>query len=717
MAHERMRCRSRHAGVWLGLAIAVLAATGSSASDDIDLSAFDLEDLMSIEVTSVSKKTERAFEAPAAAFVITHEDIRRSGMRSIPELLRLVPGAQVAQLNSNFWSISLRGFSGSFASKLLVLIDGRSVYTPLFAGVFWGIQDLPLEDIDRIEVIRGPGGTVWGANAVNGVINIVTREAGDSQGWYVETLAGEYERPGSGTLRYGGKMFDKVDYRVYLKHFEREEFDKAEDINDSWRQVRTGFRMDAEVGKQGHFTLQGDLYDGKNDTDIAGAPGGTDVGGGNVLARYTQQIGEKQSATAQFYYDRTDRNSNILKYELDTFDIELKHQIKPLDWLEVVWGGEYRHREDDARTRNPDTAQAAQLQQLFDGINAILGPGTVPEDAEILLFDPDARKMDLFSGFVQFEGRALDDQLRLTLGSKFEDNDFTGFEWQPSARLAYVPNETLTVWTSFSRAVRTPSRTDHDLTAISATDPFDGAPDGFPILVETDDDFESEELLAYEAGVRMQPHKAVLFDLAGFYNDYDQLQAMNLDGIIEADLDPFNPPAFAVPVLLLGLNSNDAKGEAWGIELFTRVEVPLDLPLVSAWSLDGTYSYIDVKVERDSGDPIPDAFGGDEALADGWTEAHHTVGLRSRMRFEFDIEFDINWFYVSRIKDVGPGDNDVEAYHRLDLRAAWLPNDHVELSVVAQNVFESAHREWNAELFVPGTKIPRTVYGKVALRF
>ncbi len=685
--------------------LVALIATGTAwAEDDVDLASFDLEDLMSMEVTSVSKKAERAFEAPAAAFVITSEDIRRSGMRSVPELLRLVPGAQVAQLNSSFWSISVRGFSESFASKLLVMIDGRAVYTPLFAGVFWDAQDLPLADIDRIEVIRGPGGTVWGANAVNGVINIVTKSAADTQGWHVETVAGEYERPGSGVLRYGGKHNDNISYRLYVKHFEREAFDKAEKINDDWRRIRTGFRVDAEVSEQGQLTLQGDLYDGKTNGIIGGEPSETKLGGGNVLGRYTHTFSDTQSATAQFYYDRTDRSLNILRYELDTIDVELKHQIKPTDWLEIVWGGEYRHRNDDSRSTNPDTDAVDDLEDLFLGLNnpPFGTAGTVPDSVPVLDIDPADRKMDLFSGFVQFEGRALDEQLRLTIGSKFEDNDFSGFEWQPSARLAYVPSETLTFWLSYSRAVRTPSRANHDIDTMGATD------GGVPILNLSDDGFDSEELMAYEGGFRIQPHEAVHIDVAGFYNDYDDLQTTTVNRVI-------SPIA---PLTLIETSaSNDSKGEAWGIELFTRVELPVDVPTLKKWTVDATYSYIDVDVERKSGVPISDALGGDSAGEDGDSEAHHTVGLRSRMSLDCNIEFDINWFYVSRIKDVGPGDNDVEAYHRVDLRGAWLPNDNVELSVVAQNIFESVHREWNTELFVPGTKVPRTVYGKVALKF
>lgn len=686
----------------------VLLGGGQAAAEaDIDLTSFDLEDLMSMEVTSVSKKSERAFEAPAAAFVITSEDIRRSGMRSIPELLRLAPGVQVARLNSSFYSISMRGFNGTFAGKLLVLIDGRSVYTPLFAGVFWDVQDLPLADIDRIEVIRGPGGTVWGANAVNGVINIVTKSAADTHGWHVEVGAGNQERAGSGMARYGASLTDHVDMRIYLKHFDREKFKRGEDVNDAYDQLRTGFRMDARVGDSGEFTLQGDLYDGSENGLIAGEESVSEVGGGNVLARYTHKFSDTHNASVQFYYDRTDRSVNILNYELDTFDVELKHQIAPLPWLGIVWGGEYRHRNDDSKTANPDTTDVADLQTLFDTLSLV--PGVDLGEAEVLRIDPSHRKLDLYSGFVQAEGRVWEDKIRLTVGTKLEDNDTSGFEVQPSARLAFVPNETMTVWGSASRAVRTPSRANDDIDTLGASST------GVPYRTAASRDVESEDLMAYEAGLRMQPTDWLHFDLAAFYNDYDDLIVTNVD--LVRRLDPDGPGPIPELVLVERSNSNDADGVAWGIEFFTRVQIPYKDEIVKKWWIDGTYSYIDVDLDRDGGIGLSGALGKDDAADVGRTEAHHTIGLRSHVNFVCDLELDLAYFYVSKINKVGPIDGDVDAYHRFDLRTAWRPTEHVEASFAVQNVFEGAHKEWNTELFIPATKVPRTFYGKITLDF
>ncbi|MCP5044861.1 MAG: TonB-dependent receptor, partial [bacterium] len=459
---------------------------------------------------------------------------------------------------------------------------------------------------------------------------------------------------------------------------------------------------DADVYEGGHCAVQGDLYDGTSDGVVAGERTLSTVGGGNALARFTHEFSDTHNVSAQLYYDRTDRNLALLLYELDTIDLELKHQFEPLPGLDFVWGAEYRYQNDDSKTGIPATADMVALQALFDGIN-FFSPGDAPATAEALIIDPSSRKTNLFSGFAQLEGRAFDEQLRATLGTKLEDNSYSGFEIQPSARVAYVPNDTMTLWTSVSRAVRTPSRANQDITTLNTTN------NGIPVLDLSNDDFVSEELMAYEAGFRIQPHESVHFDVAGFYNDYDNLELTSTTDAVR-----IVPPGL---FLLKRTQGNHAKGEAWGIELFTRVQIPLEVPALKQWTVDGTYSFIDVDVKRDSGVAVPKAFGGDNADATGITEANHTVGLRSRMSLACNLEFDLNWFYVSRIKDVGPGDNDVESYHRVDLRAAWLPTDNVETSVVVQNLFEAAHREWNTELFVPATKIPRTVYGKVVLKF
>ncbi len=692
------------------LAFSVL--TGTPAGAEVDLASFDLEDLISMEITSVSKKAERAFEAPAAAFVITSEDIRRSGMRTIPELLRLVPGVQVAQLSSSQYAISVRGFNGNFSSKLLVLIDGRSVYTPLFAGVFWDVQDLPLANVDRIEVIRGPGGTVWGANAVNGVINIVTKSAADTQGWHVETGVGNYEKPGTGVLRYGGSIAEVVDFRVYLKHFDREKFktgnnnkDGIVPAHDAWDQVRTGFRLDATVGESGNFTFQGDLYKGNEDSTVAGSEGTFKLGGGNVLGRYTQKFSDSHNLTLQIYYDRTDRKANILIYELDTVDVEVKHQIAPLPWLDLVWGGEYRHHRDHAKTANPASFTPNPSLGLVD----------------VLTLLPSTRTFDLLSGFIQAEARVWEERLRITLGTKLEDNDMSGFEVQPSLRMAFVPNETMTVWGSASRAVRTPSRAGHDFATINIIEnPLLGDPRLIATLDAGTRNIEAEDLMAYEAGIRVQPMDWIHLDLAAFYNDYDDLTMYDVSSV------PINLSAAmsgTVPITVINrISTNNGSGVAWGFEFFARVHLLEDHAIVKKWWVDATYSYIDVDLDRDAGNHIGNLLDGegnpigeDEEQDLGRTESHHTIGMRSHMNFDHNLELDLAYWYVGAVEEVG--DQKVDAYHRFDFRVGWRPTEHVEASFSVENLFDAGHDEWNSELFIAGTKVPRTFYAKIVLGF
>jgi len=293
---------------------------------------------MNVEVTSVSRRAEKLSVAPAAISVITAEELRRSGATSIPEALRLVPGMEVARVDAHNWAISARGFNDLFANKLLVLMDGRSVYTPLFSGVYWDVQDTLLEDIERIEVIRGPGATLWGANAVNGVINIITRSARDTQGLLLAGGGGTEEQ-GFAAVRYGGKLGDNAYYRVYAKYFNRDDqvLPDGNDSNDRWNMARGGFRIDWDASPENHFTLQSDLYSGRlNQTYFLPAPNPPyaqtnqahlNVEGGNVLGRWSHTISERSDMKLQVYFDRTVRDGPVLDEDRDTFDLDLQHHF------------------------------------------------------------------------------------------------------------------------------------------------------------------------------------------------------------------------------------------------------------------------------------------------------------------------------------------------------------------------------------------------------
>ena len=505
-----------------------LPSPDASVDDLIDM---DLDQLSQVDVvvpamdtvvTSVSRQESTVGRSPAAVFVITQEMIRRSAANNIPDLLRMVPGVDVAQINADTWAITIRGFNSQYASKLLVQIDGRDVYSQLFNGVFWDVQDYPLEDIDRIEVIRGPGATVWGANAVNGVINIVTKRAADTQGLLVNAGGGTEERQFS-TVRYGGQAGDDVYWRVYGKQFERDGGYFPDGAFDDWRQGRGGFRSEWTPSDADVFTLQGDCYEGisgqLSTQSFPTAPFVRDLlfddraFGQDILTRWTHSVDEDTDWALQMYYDRAGRVTEIGDPLQSTLDVDYQYHFLVGEEHNVVCGAGYRHIDD----------------QLLGTFNVAL--------------DPVARSTDLFSYFIQDEIMLEEDLWYLVLGSKFEHNDFTGFEYQPSVRLLYTPTERKTWWAAVSRAVRTPSRVDQNLVSHQFVSPAG------PTFVEAlgNPSPVSEALIAYELGYRTQPTDDFAWDLALFFNDYTRLIGFSPPGA--PFFDP-SIPAVLIPVEL-----------------------------------------------------------------------------------------------------------------------------------------------------------------------
>jgi iron complex outermembrane receptor protein len=404
----------------LSLATVSWPAHAESVQEEkgVDLTSVSIEDLMNMTVTSVSRTEQTIANAAAAVFVITSEDIRRSGVTSIPEALRMVPGLEVARIDANKWAISSRGFNGRFASKMLVQIDGRTVYTSLFSGVFWDAQDTVLEDIERIEVIRGPGATLWGANAVNGIINIITKDAGDTKGGLLSAGGGTMERA-FGTARYGTQLGSSSALRFYVKYLDRAGMDDLQtghEAHNGWNSVRGGFRLDSEPSSSDTLTLQGDYYDERlNETYVNQTPNSifdytTPSSGGNLLARWKRAFSDTDDLTLQLYYDRIEMRYAVIDEQRDTVDIDFQNRFAFGALQEIIWGAGYRFSHD--RTQFP-----------FPTLN--LGPGI--EDNH------------LFSFFVQDSIALVPDQLNLIIGSKFEHNDYTGFEVQPNARLIWTP--------------------------------------------------------------------------------------------------------------------------------------------------------------------------------------------------------------------------------------------------------------------------------------
>ena len=609
-----------------------------------------LEELLDLEITSISKKPQKWFKSPAAVFVITQEDIRRSGATSIPEVLRLAPGVHVARIDGNKWAISIRGFNGRFANKLLVLMDGRSVYTPLFAGVYWDVQNTLLEDIDRIEVIRGPGGTLWGANAVNGVINIITKNSKDTQGGLV-TLGGGNEERVFGGARYGDKIGDNAYFRIYAKYFNRDDQadESGEDALDDWEVSRGGFRMDWELSTTNAITIQGDYYDGDAGRRRSNPvrPDRTYISGGNLLGRWNHIFSDTSDMSLQIYYDRTERYNASIDENRDTLDVDFQSKFAPFLRHEIIWGFEYRYTEDD--TDDP-------------------GP---------LSFTPKSRDDELFSAFIQDEIALITKRLYLTIGSKFEHNDYSGFEYQPSVRLSWTPNRQHTLWAAISRAVRTPSRIDHDQKVeimIPGVGPF--------TVVEGNPDYDSEELVAYELGYRINPTDRLYIDFATFYNDYDNLQTTEVDNMGSATFE------------------NNMEADTYGIEVATHWDV------TDFWRVAAGYSFLKTQFDLDESS---NAFATKNAMEKA--DPRHKASILSHVILPHNFEFDTALYYVDSVPI-----SDIPSYFRLDARLGWRPTKALDMSIVLQNAFDDQHPEF-PEGTIENSEIQRSVFGKITWRF
>ena len=668
---EHSRCRAIAAAIIT--AFATFAHAAESPSTALDVANLSIEELRNLPVTTFSKREEKLSEVPGALYVITQDEIRRSGALTIPEALRMAPGLQVAQVDAHTWAISARGFNEVFANKLLVLQDGRSIYTPLFSGVFWDVQDTMLEDIDRIEVIRGPGATLWGANAVNGVINIITKRARETQGFLLSGGAGT-EETGFGGLRYGGRINDEAHFRVYGKYFDRGDsaFPDGDDARDGWRMARGGFRVDWEPSDQNILTFQGDIYGGRIEqiyTRVSPSPpyptndvpDRFDVNGGNLLGRWTHTISEESTLALQAYYDRTLRDIVIFREVRDTLDADFQHRFQLGARHDLIWGGGYRWTHDDVReTDNFDVS-----------------------------LNPSERGVQLFSAFAQDEIALVHDRLSLTLGSKFEHNDFTGFEWQPGARLLWTPGDKHTLWGAVSRAVRTPSRTDHDV-RLNQHPVFGGG--SLITSIRGYDGFESETLIAYELGYRVQPHRRVSLDFAAFYNDYDELRGVRSEGV---QLSP-SPPHVAL------LLDNVLEGETYGGEIAARFEV------ADWWRWRAAYSYLQMQMHPKTAP----ADSGTERDTEG-NSPHHQFSVASGFDLPFRVGLDATVRYVDELPAL-----DIDSYVALDLRLSWRPVKNLEVALVGLNLLDDRHPEFRPmSIRTQQTEVQRSFYGKVTWRF
>lgn len=660
----------------LFMAALLLAPTSGSAAQP-EMLDLDLASLMQIQITSAGRKAQNLDDVPAAVYVIDQEDLHSSGVTSIPEALRMAPGLQVARISSSKWAITARGFNGTFANKLLVQIDGRSVYTPAYSGVYWDVQNVLLEDVERIEVIRGPGATLWGANAVNGVINIITKHAEETQGGLLSVGAGNHE-DGMLSFRYGAPLTPDVYGRWYLSRHDQDAYVFAADqtdANDDWEMTNGGVRLDGDVGLSDAWTLQGDLYHGQNkqrvDTLWIPTPpyltqvyDQTQTRGYNLLARWQHNNSESDNWTAQIFYDYTNRDEIYLEQTNRTLDIDLQQRYKIADTHDIVWGLGYRLNRDDF-------GNTYQVQ-----------------------LTPDSQTSNLFSAFIQDEIPLQAEKLWLTLGTKFEHNAYTGVEVQPNLRLLWRPAEHHNLWTAVARAVRTPSRVEDSGRIVTAVIP--PSPPFTTTVTELSiagtSDFDSEILLAYEAGYRYSPQESLSFDLALFYNDYSAMQSY-------AQASPFEPISFA----------NRMEGETYGLEIATTW-VP------KSWlKADLNYSYIKVLMD----DPSNLSFSVDRA-AEG-SSPRHQLSLRTRLRLARNLHLNLWGRYTDSLAAASltalRNNISVDEYFNLDANLSWELTEDLELTIAGQNLLDNRHLEFVAESLTSPIEIERSLYAKLTWKY
>jgi iron complex outermembrane recepter protein len=658
---------------WRLTLAALLAALSSYAQQpkDPDLSQASLEDLMNIQVTSVSKKEQKLSKTGAAIFVITQDDIRRSGATNIPDLLRLAPGVDVARVDANRWAISIRGFNDQHADKVLVLVDGRSVYSPSFSGVFWDMVDVPLEDIQRIEIIRGPGGTVWGANAVNGVINIITMSAAATQGGLLSAGAGNQDRA-DGLVQYGGSVGQDGDYRIFGKFFDtgNSVFPGGQQAADGWLGGHAGFRSDWTLSAQDTLTVQGDFLKTDESQTISTLFSNAlplmetfndpiQATAGNILARWNHTLQNGSQMSLQVYDDYTRHLEEGFRDAQDTVDLDFQHHIALGSRNDVVWGL---------------------------GVRLIDSNYGVGYSFTIL---PNHRFDSLFSGFFQDELR-LTPSLSLTIGSKAEHNDFTGFEFEPSAQLVWTPSGKQTVWVSASRAIREPSPLDDGIQLDATSFPIGSSFEVIRALGNTS--MKAEELRDFEVGYRAEAGKRVSLDVTSFVSFYRNLE-------ITAALAPyFASTAQGLPyVILPEVFENGPPARTYGAEFSANWNV------TNHWRISPGYSYLRMHYDEDLSNV---------ALLPG-ASPNHQFQVRSLFDLPHHLEWDNTLGYVSKLS-VG----DVPAYARLDSRIGWRAGEFVEFSLVGQNLLTARHVEFSDTIYQTlHTVAERSVFAKVTWRF
>ena len=621
---------------------------------------------MDIDVTSVARKEQKLTHTAAAAYVVTQDDIRRSGATSIPEALRMVPGVQVARIDSSRWVVSARGFDSRFSNKMLVLIDGRSIYNHAYAGVSWDQYDLVLEDIERIEVIRGPGATMWGANAVNGVINIITKTAENTQGVLASLTTGN-EDLATSALRYGGKKGERLRYRLFGKQITRNHLvtDSVLDARDSWNMVRGGGRVDFDWSEHDTITLHGDTYRGGAGqryytTYLATDPGNIRedriaTSGGYLMGRWLHREESGAETALQVYYNSENRAEALAALDMQTLDFDFQQRRPSWKRHELMWGLGYRSYWD----HTPRNAWAA--------------------------LNPSSRQENLQSGFLQDEFSILPERLVATVGAKLQHNRWTGFDLQPSARVFWELHPNHSLWAAASQAVRTPSRWESD----AAFQYQFAGPDSVPLLAQFTGNRNprSETLRAYELGYRTQLSNRLAIDLTAFRNHYENLQSISL-GTPHLEMAPSPHIAFPATYTYAG------RAGVYGAELATTWN------LRPTWKLTGNYAWLHTNIDQ-----ATNVGAYTQVASLGAVYPSHQSFVRSSFSIARFWTLDASLYFLSAMHG-----NPVQANTRLDLRLGWRPSERVEWSFGLANLLDPQHPEFTPDGYDARAQVPRSVY-------
>ena len=657
----------------VGLSIVLASQGDAQNTPPIDPTGIPLEELGNIVVTSVARKEQKLSQTAAAVFVITQDDIRRSGATNIPDVLRMAPGVNVARIDANTWAISIRGFNGRYSDKVLILIDSRSVYMPSFSGAYWDQVDVPLEDIERIEIIRGPGGAAWGANAMNGVINIITMKSNDTRGGLIISNAGSR---GTGALiQYGSNAGSIGSWRAFGNYSNTESSlsQSGSSAADGWHTFHGGFRTDLQASSRDTLMVQGDLFEtGEGQTlttvlqnqlpAVATFNDPIAVDGGDLHALWTHNLQNGATMSLNMYYNHVNRVDETIAEGVNSFDIDFQHRFALNSRNDVVWGLAYRYAGD----------------KITGGYDTV--------------WNPSQRNAPVYSAFVQDEIK-LAESLRFTLGTKLEDNGYTGFEYEPSARVSWAPAANQTFWASASQAIRQPDRQDVDLQYDIAIIPLGGNSFG-TLQFMNNQGIQTEVLRDYEVGYRTRLGKNLTFDLAGFRGYYHHLETT-----VPEDPYPVNspgPPHLVFPLEL----GNSAAGRTYGGEVFATWQVNRRWRLSPGFDLLHMFLYESRLSQSSTAAAVP----GDSPK--------HQIHLRSSVSLARSLDWDSTLTFVGSLSD-----QQVPAYTRLDTQLRWRIRRGIEFDLTGQNLLRPRHNEFSDGYEVNFTQVQRSFFSRVTWRF